>query len=156
MRIAARLKGMSVLTLILGLFATTGARAAVPPPPADLVKGDLVAETVSIAPGATLWVALHLEIKAGWHIYWRNPGDSGLPTAIDWKLPPGVSAGQIVWPVPEHFVQNGIGNYGYAGTTDLLVPITVPDGLAAEQTAQLAAEASWLVCADICIPGSAG
>ena len=155
MRIAARLKGMWVLTLILGLFATTGARAAGPPPPADLVKGDLVAETVSIAPGATLWVALHLEIKAGWHIYWRNPGDSGLPTEIDWKLPPGVSAGQIVWPVPEHFVQNGIGNYGYAGTTDLLVPITVPDGLAAEQTAQLAAEASWLVCADICIPGSA-
>jgi len=155
MRIAARLKGMWVLTLILGLFATTGARAAGPPPPADLVKGDLVAETVSIAPGATLWVALHLEIKAGWHIYWRNPGDSGLPTAIDWKLPPGVSAGQIVWPVPEHFVQNGIGNYGYAGTTDLLVPITVPDGLGAAQTAQLAAEASWLVCADICIPGSA-
>src|SRR6516165_12678485 len=155
MRIAARLKGMWVLTLILGLFATTGARAAGPPPPADLVKGDLVAETVSIAPGATLWVALHLEIKAGWHIYWRNPGDSGLPTAIDWKLPPGVSAGQIVWPVPEHFVQNGIGNYGYAGTTDLLVPITVPDGLGTAQTAQLAAEASWLVCADICIPGSA-
>ena len=74
MRIAARLKGMWVLTLILGLFATTGARAAVPPPPADLVKGDLVAATASIAPGATLWVALHLEIKPGWHIYWRNPG----------------------------------------------------------------------------------
>jgi thiol:disulfide interchange protein/DsbC/DsbD-like thiol-disulfide interchange protein len=152
MRIAARL---SVLTLVMLLLATTSARPEGPPAPGDLVKGELVAETSSVAPGATLWVALHLEIKPGWHIYWRNPGDSGLPTAIDWKLPPAFSAGQIVWPVPEHFMQNGIGNYGYAGATHLLVPITVPGGLAPGQTARLAAEAFWLVCSDICIPGDA-
>ena len=126
-----------------------------PPAPEDLVKAGLVAETTSIAAGTTLWVDLHLEVKPGWHVYWQNPGDSGLPTTIDWKLPPGFSAGHILWPVPEHFVQNGIGNYGYAGTVDLLVPIAAPKELAVGQTTVLDAEASWLACADICIPGSA-
>jgi len=154
MRITASPSGMSVIALLAALLLTWSAWADGPPAPKDLVKAELLAETASIAPGATLWVDLHLEIRPGWHIYWRNPGDSGLPTAIDWKLPQGFSAGHILWPVPEHFVQNGIGNYGYAGTADLLVPITVPGELAARQ-ARLEAEASWLACAEICIPGSA-
>jgi len=154
MRITASPSGMSVIALLAALLLTWSAWADGPPAPKDLVKAELLAETASIAPGATLWVDLHLEIRPGWHIYWRNPGDSGLPTAIDWKLPRGFSAGHILWPVPEHFVQNGIGNYGYAGTADLLVPITVPGELAARQ-ARLEAEASWLACAEICIPGSA-
>jgi thiol:disulfide interchange protein/DsbC/DsbD-like thiol-disulfide interchange protein len=154
MRITTALRGLWVLTLS-ALLAASGARANGPPAPEDLVKANLVAETATIAPGATLWVDLHLGVEPGWHIYWRNPGDSGLPTAIDWQLPSGFSAGHILWPVPEHFVQNGIGNYGYAGSADLLVPITPPRELATGQTARLAAEASWLVCADICIPGAA-
>ena len=92
-----------------------------PPAPADLVKADLISEAASIAPGETLWVDLHLVVKPGWHVYWRNPGDSGLPTAIDWKLPSGFGAGHIRWPVPEHFAVGGIGNYGYSGSADLLI-----------------------------------
>jgi thiol:disulfide interchange protein DsbD len=135
--------------------AASPAWAAGPPDPKDLVKLELVPETASVAPATTLWVDLHLQIRSGWHVYWRNPGDSGLPTAIDWHLPPGFSAGGILWPVPEHFVQNDIGNYGYAGTADLLVPITVPKDVAAGDTATLVADASWLACAEICIPGGA-
>jgi len=130
-----------------------GARAEGPPPPADLVKAELAAEAASIAPGTTLWLDLHLAVKPGWHVYWQNPGDSGLPTSIDWKLPPDFSPGPINWPVPEHFVQNGIGNYGYAGIVDLLVPISVPNASVPGQTALFEAEASWLSCSDICIPG---
>src|SRR5438270_7853789 len=130
MRIGAILKTMSALAGLVALLSSGGARAGGPPAPEDLVKPGLVAETALIAAGATLWVDLHLEVKPGWHVYWRNPGDSGLPTAIDWKLPPGFSAGRILWPVPQHFVQNGIGNYGYAGSVDLLVPIAVPEELA--------------------------
>ena len=141
--------------LSIAIVAALPAGAAGPPDPKDLVKAELVAETASAAPATTLWVDLHLRIKPGWHVYWRNPGDSGLPTAIDWHLPPGFSAGDILWPVPEHFVQNDIGNYGYAGTADLLVPITVPKDIAAGDTATLAADASWLACAEICIPGGA-
>ena len=154
MRIGAALKKMLALAGLAALLWTGSASAEGPPAPSDLVKADLISETASIAPGETLSVALHLAVKPGWHVYWQNPGDSGLPTAIGWKLPPGFSAGQILWPLPEHFVQNGIGNYGYAGTADLVVPISVPKQLEPGKPAALDAEASWLACADICIPGT--
>ena len=147
--------GVPAYALAVALAAASSASADGPPDPKDLVKAELVAESASIAPASTLWVDLHLTIKPGWHVYWRNPGDSGLPTAIDWNLPPGFSAGNIRWPVPEHFVQSGIGNYGYAGPADLLVPISVPKEVTTGDTATLAADASWLVCAEICIPGGA-
>src|SRR6266566_8520361 len=115
----------AAIVLMAALTATWPARAEGPPDPKDLVKAELVAETASLAPATTLWVDLHLAIKPGWHVYWRNPGDSGLPTTIEWSLPRGFSAGDILWPVPERFVQGGVGNYGYAGSANLLVPITV-------------------------------
>src|SRR2546428_13700258 len=120
MRIARILQILPLVGLTAVLVATAGARADGPPAPTDLVKPDLVPEPPSATPGSTIWVDLHLQVKPGGHIYWQNPGDSGLPTAIDWSLPFGFSAGQIRWPVPEHFVQNGIGNYGYTGSADLL------------------------------------
>jgi thiol:disulfide interchange protein DsbD len=131
------------------------AQAATPTAPINPVTARLVPETSSIAPGQTLWIDLHLDIAPGWHTYWRNPGDSGLPTEIAWQLPAGFSAGDIAWPVPERFVQGTIGNYGYSGSTDLLVPVTVPASLAAGNRVTLEANASWLVCSDICIPGEA-
>ena len=155
MRVAANLRRVSALAGLMALLSTGGALADGPAAPGDLVKADLVSESDSIVPGATAWVDLHLEIKPGWHVYWQNPGDSGLPTTIDWKLPPGFSVGHILWPVPEHFVQNGIGNYGYGGTLDLLVPIAGSNELAVAGSATLDVEASWLACADICIPGEA-
>jgi thiol:disulfide interchange protein len=148
--------GVPALALTVALAAAPSASAEGPPDPKDLVKAELVAESASVAPASTLWVDLHLTIKPGWHVYWRNPGDSGLPTAIDWKLPPGFSAGNIRWPVPQHFVQSGIGNYGYAGSADLLVPITVAKQVTTGDTATIAADASWLACAEICIPGGTG
>src|ERR1041384_656566 len=121
----------AVLGIILAAVLCAGgpARAAAPVPPTDPVQAKLVAEANAVAPGTTLWVDLHLDIAPGWHTYWRNPGDSGLPTEIAWTLPPGFSAGDIVWPVPERFVSNGIGNYGYSRAVDLLVPIAVPQQL---------------------------
>ena len=115
----------------------------------------LVPELSAVAPGATLWIDLHLDIAPGWHIYWRNPGDSGLPTEIAWTLPAGFTAGDIVWPVPEHFVVEGLGNYGYRDAVDLLIPITVGQDVKPGATARVEAAASWLVCSDICIPGDA-
>jgi thiol:disulfide interchange protein len=143
------------IALVAALGAASAVRADGPPDPKELVKAELVAERTSVTPGSTLWVDLHLAIKPGWHVYWRNPGDSGLPTTIDWELPSGFSPGAISWPVPEHFVQGGIGNYGYAGSADLLVPISVAKEVARGGPAVLSAEASWLVCAEICIPGGA-
>src|ERR1700756_1602766 len=155
MRPASILRIAQIIAIVTAFAAGSAARAVGPPDPNELVQVRLVAETASIAPAATLWVDAHFTIKTGWHIYWRNPGDSGLPTAIQWDLPRGFSPGNTLWPVPERFVQGGIGNYGYAGSADLLVPITVAKDLVAGDKTVLASEASWLVCADICIPGSA-
>ncbi|HTW51167.1 MAG TPA: protein-disulfide reductase DsbD domain-containing protein [Stellaceae bacterium] len=144
-----------VLFTLAGWALAAGSAAAAPPPASDLVKLALYGESATVAPGGTLWTDLHLRVAPGWHIYWKNPGDSGLPTEIDWALPPGFSAGAIEWPVPEQFLQGGIGNYGYAGSTDLVVPIAAPTGLAADAQPHLAATVKYLVCSEICIPGEA-
>src|SRR6266851_4554804 len=151
MRIGAILGGVLVgLAAVFGIAAPAYA-ASLPDP----VAARLVPEAGSVVPGGTLWVDLHLDINRGWHTYWRNPGDSGLPTEIAWDLPAGFSAGEIEWPAPERFVFGTIGNYGYKGSTDLLVPIAAPAGLEPGGTVHLVANASWLVCSEICIPGEA-
>jgi thiol:disulfide interchange protein len=129
------------------------AGSAAPPLASDLVRPALHAENATIAPGGTLWADLRLTVAPGWHIYWKNPGDSGLPTEIDWKLPPGFSADAIEWPVPERFSQGGVGNYGYTGGTDLLVKLTAPAELATGAKPHLEATVKYLVCSEICIPG---
>jgi thiol:disulfide interchange protein DsbD len=67
------------------------------------VTASLVAETQNVVAGPPLRLALGQQIESGWHPYWSNPGESGLPTTIDWRLPQGFRAGPIVWPVPERF-----------------------------------------------------
>lgn len=142
----------AIFGLVLALAGTAKAVSIADPHP---VTARLVPELASAAPGTTLWVALHLDIAPGWHTYWRNPGDSGLPTEIAWTLPVGFSAGEIVWPVPERFVVEGLGNYGYRDAVDLLVPIAIAPDVNPGDTARLDAAVSWLVCSDICIPGDA-
>ena len=154
MRVGAALRRTILLVAsVLAIAAPAG--AASPTTATEPVAARLVPEIRSIAPGGTLWVDLHLDIAPGWHTYWRNPGDSGLPTEIAWDLPAGFSAGEIAWPAPERFVLGTIGNYGYSGSADLLVPIAAPADLEPGGAAHLAANASWLVCSDICIPGEA-
>jgi len=121
----------------------------------DNVKARLIAETDAIAPGQSIWVALELDIREGWHTYWRNPGDSGQATQLAWTLPAGVTAGNIVWTAPHRFEIPPLVNYGYARHAMHLVQITAAPDLKPGGTADLAAKASWLVCADVCIPEDA-
>src|SRR5271170_1981160 len=121
----------------------------------DNVKARLISEVDSIAPGQTIWVALEFNIRDGWHTYWRNPGDSGLATTLRWTLPAGVTAGGIVWTAPHRFDIPPLVNYGYARHAMHLVPITAARDLKAGAPVELAAQANWLVCADVCIPESA-
>src|SRR5437870_1574840 len=95
MRSASVLRVAQIIAVVTAFTAGAAARAVAPPDPQELVQVQLVAETPSIAPAATLWIDVRFAIKPGWHIYWRNPGDSGLPTAIRWDLPAGFSAGNI-------------------------------------------------------------
>jgi len=119
------------------------------------VTAELVADQTALVPGTTTTVALRLAIAPGWHTYWRNPGESGLPTTLAWKLPPGFAAGDIVWPAPRALPAGPLVNYGYEGNVLHVVPLTVPDDAQPGSTATLAARADWLVCKETCIPEGA-
>jgi thiol:disulfide interchange protein/DsbC/DsbD-like thiol-disulfide interchange protein len=121
----------------------------------DNVKARLVSEVASVAPGQTFTVALELDIREGWHTYWRNPGDSGEPTKLAWQLPPAFTAGDIVWTTPHRFEIAPLVNYGYAKHAVHMVQITAAKDLKAGAPVLLAAKASWLVCSDVCIPEDA-
>ncbi len=137
----------------LSLFLTLGSAAAWSSPVmTDHVTARLIPETSSVRPGGTLWVMLHLKIKAGWHTYWRNPGDSGEPPHIAWTLPQGVEAGDIQWPYPRPLPYGPLLNYGYSGEALHLVPIRVGQSWPAGKPLDLHAKVSWLACSDICVP----
>src|ERR1700694_1511386 len=121
----------------------------------DNVKAHLVSEVSAIAPGQSFWVALEFNIRDGGHTYWRNPGDSGQATSLTWSLPPGFTAGDIIWPTPHRFELPPLVNYGYAKHAVHLVNIVAPKDLNAGTPAVLSAKASWLVCSDVCIPEDA-
>ena len=115
----------------------------------------LIAETKTIAPGQKLRVALVEKIQKGWHTYWVNPGDSGLPTTIDWTLPAGLTAGDIQWPVPKRIPFGPLVSYGYEDRVVLPVTITVPQNLAVGGDVALTGHANWLVCSNVCVPEEA-
>ena len=119
------------------------------------VTASLVTETRSLVPGQPLHLALRQQIPPDWHTYWSNPGDSGLPTTIDWTLPRGFKAGPIMWPMPERFAYGPVVDYGYQH--DVLLPVTIetPADLQPGSDIALSAHASWLACSDNCIPEDA-
>ncbi len=119
------------------------------------VHAHLESEVSRVGPGQSFWVALVLDIGDGWHTYWRNPGDSGQATTLDWTLPAGFRAGPIEWPAPHRFVLAPLVNFGYAGQAVHLVRITAPAALRPGAPITLRAQAHWLVCSNICIPENA-
>ncbi len=121
----------------------------------DHVEAELVAEASALVRGADNNLALRLVPEAGWHVYWRNPGDSGIPTSLSWTLPEGVTAGALQWPYPHRETLGDIVNYGYAEAVLLPVTLSLPVEFASDSPLSLKAKAKWLVCKDVCIPGSA-
>ena len=141
-----------VLIASYGALLSAGVRAA--PVVTEHVEAELVAATTAVEPGKPLSAALRLKMIPHWHTYWRNPGDSGQPTALEWKLPPGYAAGEILWPEPRRLPARPLMNYGYEGEVLLPVDITVP--ATAAGTVTLAARAIWLVCnPERCVPEEA-
>ena len=143
---------------LLVLLAFIGAKplpSAANPVATENVRAQLISEVTAIRSGTPFWVALYLDIRDGWHTYWRNPGDSGLATTIEWSLPDGFTAGDIHWPYPERIPVGSLMNYGYHGEVYLLIPITPPAELSADTPLTLTTRADWLVCQENCIPEAA-
>jgi DsbC/DsbD-like thiol-disulfide interchange protein/cytochrome c biogenesis protein CcdA len=117
---------------------------------------ELISERSALIPGDVLMAALKLDLDAGgWHVYWKNPGDSGLPPEIEWELPEGVQAGEFVWPAPHYIPLANLANYGYKNQVILPFEVRVPASLAPGSVVELKGEATWLICLETCIPESA-
>ena len=146
----------AVLAVALAAAALLGAGAAAAAPvKTPHVEAELVSERTALVPGRATTVALRLKMADGWHTYWRNPGDSGLPTTLAWKLPAGTTAGPIQWPAPEALPAGPLVNFGYEGEVLLLTDVAVAADARPGDTLTLAAKAEWLVCRETCIPEEA-
>ena len=119
----------------------------------EAVEVALVARDAAAVAGRPLQVALRIRHDPHWHSYWRNPGDSGLPTRLEWRLPPGWQAGEIRWPAPQRVLIGPLANFVYEDEVLLPVSLSVPAQAAGQVTLQ--AQAHWLMCRDVCIPGEA-
>ncbi|MBP7915684.1 MAG: thioredoxin family protein [Giesbergeria sp.] len=117
------------------------------------VRAELVAYAPQgVAAGQPLWLGLQIAHQPGWHTYWKNPGDSGLPTELRWTLPAGVDVGDIAWPVPQKLRVEQMANYGYEGTVLLPVALQLAPSFKAAEHLTVRLHASWLVCKLECIP----
>ena len=121
----------------------------------DQVRAELLVHAPEgIRAGQTFWLGLQIEHQPHWHTYWQNPGDSGLPTRVQWQLPAGLQAGEIAWPLPKKIPIGTLANYGYEGRLLLTVPVTVGADFRFPASGPLALglQAEWLVCRQECIP----
>ena len=147
--------------LLTALFLTLTAgplgmpQASAEPVRSAHTEAELISEVTSVAPGSTFWVAVHLRMDPKWHTYWRNPGDSGLATHLDWDLPEGFQAGPVEWPYPERVDLPPLSVYAYEGEVLLLTRLQAPDTLVPGTTVPLRVRARWLACEVNCIPGEA-
>jgi len=143
--------------LVASVMCLAWAAAGSPP---DKVQGkhaqvEFVSRQLAVRAGQETLIGVHFVMEPGWHIYWVNPGDSGQPPAFQWQLPQGFSTGPIQWPRPER-MQNTpqLADYGYHGEVLLAVPLRVPASAQAG-TADIAIEAKWLICREVCLPDRA-
>ena len=155
--IAQRLLGAS---LLIAAYALSTGATAQNSSKSVVTTAQVRAELMAHAPdgadaGKVVWVGLQLAHQPEWHTYWKNSGDSGLPTTLEWTLPAGVTAGEIAWPLPKKIPIGNLANYGFEGTVLLAVPLTItpafkPSVLSPDLNLQL--KANWLVCRTECIP----
>ncbi|NOR15043.1 MAG: hypothetical protein GQ544_05025 [Candidatus Aminicenantes bacterium] len=119
----------------------------------DHVNAHLIAEVLSIQPGRSFSVGVLLELEKDWHTYWQNPGDSGLPIAITWKLPAGFIPGDIQWPYPDRFGTDYVVNFGYEKEVLLITEIKASPTAKPGETITIEADVEWLVCKEECLAG---
>jgi thiol:disulfide interchange protein len=152
----------ALLTLLCALFALTPARAQLQavgdggpgPVKAQHLTAELVSLAPSIAPGGALQIGLVLTLEEHWHVYWLNAGDAGEPPKITWTLPAGITAGPMQFPIPSRLPVGPLMDFGYEDSVAFPVKLTAANSLKPGPI-HLDAIVSWLVCAQVCIPGKA-
>ncbi len=145
---------MKWIMMFFFLCTASALKAEIPLP--SPVKEGLLTDVANVKPGGAFTLGVLFRIKPGWHIYWKNPGDSGLPISVMFALPDEFSVGQLRWPVPARFYRSGdIVDYGYAESVLLSAKVKAPAELSSGSIVPIHAKVSWLSCEKICIPGHA-
>lgn len=114
-------------------------------------KAEIITTFTTIKPGESFWVAIKISLNPGWHTYWKNPGDAGLPPQVNWDLPKDFKVSDLRFMPPMRLVSNGLISFGYENETYLLAQITAPDTINTEKVS-IKAKLNWLICKDSCIP----
>ncbi|MEQ1935868.1 MAG: protein-disulfide reductase DsbD domain-containing protein, partial [Fimbriimonadaceae bacterium] len=114
----------------------------------------LIAENGALGAGTPFWVAARFRPQPGWHVYWQNPGDSGLPTVLEWELPAGYKVTETRWPAPAVFESSGIITFGYDREFSVLARISPPADERGGGIIALRARADWMACKEACETGS--
>ena len=151
-----RLRFAWIVTWVAAMLLGAAAHAQLPTPGKNAISASLVPESSVVVPGQTVTLALVMRPDKGWHGYWKNPGDSGIETQIDWKLPAGLAAGPIQYPVPGQLIIGGLMNYVYEGDYAQLIDVKVPANVAPGTKLPLRATVDYLACTDeVCVPETA-
>ena len=141
------------MTLLTFLLSTEMERLQAQPVTTDNARVELVSENQSIQPGESFWIGVHMELREGWYVYYRNPGDSGMPLMVEWTHDNDFNIGEIQWPYPVWIdAGGGLSSYGYYGDVLFMMEATAPIDLEAGSQYTLKAEADWLICEKVCIP----
>lgn len=119
----------------------------------DYLSVELFSEVASIQPGKSFNLGLRFNLDKDWHIYWKNPGDAGMPVSVEWNLPKGFKAGEIQWPYPKLIKSAHLANFSYDNEVLFIIEITPPEDVSAGTVINIAAKAKWLVCKEDCTPG---
>lgn len=152
------IKFKNIILGILAIFAFIAPIAIFAPmanaqAPSKNVKVELISEKTSTPAGSVFHIALTQKIAPEWHTYWRNPGDVGDATRIEWSLPNGIEIGEFKWANPSKLPYGEFINYGYSGDVILPLEVKIANNLTGKQI--IKGKASWLECKDVCIPGEA-
>ena len=138
------------IALAVALLALAG------PARAGNVEASLVSSRDAARPGESFDAGLRLKMKPGWHVYWKNPGDSGLAPKLEWILPKAWTASAFEWPAPRRLEAPPLTSFGYEDEVVFPLTLTVPADARPGTRSSLRAKATWLECRDVCIPGEAG
>ncbi len=145
---------LACLLFVGGVPATLVAQQPAPRDPSPHSDVALVSDVASVQPGQSVTIALRLTLDAGWHTYWINPGDAGLPVKAAWTLPVGVTIGALQFPTPHLTPQPPLMSYGYEREVLVLAELHVPENAAVGSSVQITGKADWLACADVCLPAT--
>ena len=147
--ILSRLFALWISLVAAGFFSGAAAQTRITN---EYTATEIVAETNGLAPGETTWFALRQEVRDGWHVFWVNPGDAGLPLDLNWTLPAGFETGDVLHPVPEYIPVGPLASFAHEGAPIFLASVTAPADLVVGDTVSVAIDATWQACEDICVP----